>query len=219
MGSVNVSVYESADQIYRTQAEYSSGANQALRSNFLQRSKFLFQSNDYQGAISDLFPEVAEVRSIVPVGGRTLNAHFVIKEPLAYVDAGNTRGIIDRQGVLVSLEDIDNTSLRVPLRMTSFDAERPIGSALLTVDEASLLQLIRDELKMIDHKVSAFDFDVESSRLTVRFDGKPYTARITTQSEHRQQVGTLKVALQALEGAEAPKEYVDVRVLGRVFVR
>ena len=219
MSSTNVNLYEPTDATYRSASQYVDGSNAILGKGVLRRSKLLFRSQSFEQDIRREFPEVTEVRSIVPVGGRVLNTHFVIAEPLGYVDAGQTTGVVSVDGILVSYDDVRDQSLRLDIEATPLGEQLPLGSRMLTDDEVELLQLLQSEMNDIDHPVAGVDMNIETGRINARFAGKKYSARLSARAESRGQVGALKVALKSLSEDQLPKDYIDVRISGRVFVQ
>lgn len=212
---------------YRLAAVYEQKISELFGTSFLQRSKLTFSSDAFEQQIISAFPEVSRAVAVVPIAGRNVQVYLEFITPLVRLTTtDNQEGVIGEGGVFVFLDtkSLDTSSLsELPVLTLKEQPEIQEGSQLLTSVESKLLALLKAEFDgsaPYRPQVSSIVFDVKKREMDVRFKGTSYFAKVTPERDAREGVGSLIATLKELEGRNAiPKEYIDVRVEDRVFIK
>lgn len=211
--------------VYHDETEYKASAAEILNESVLQRSKIFFRSSDFESSMLQKYPELSNVEAIVPLGGRDLSVALTVSQPLAVVQNGTEKGILDANGVLVLSGEQDAGDLYT-IRFTSPQDSFSVGSRILTEDEIRLLQLLESEssgfLKNTDNQqgltIKEVVFNVADGVFEVYFNEVEFYIRLSSYANTEEQVGAVKALLRKLQADQQPTKYIDVRVPGRVYV-
>lgn len=210
---------------YHNASDYEASAADILNDSLLQRSKLFFRSFDFESSLLQQYPELSNVEAIVPLGGRDLTVALTVSEPLAKVQSGEEKGVLDTNGVLVVADEQDTHQLYT-VRFTTPQGNFFIGSRVLTEDEVQLLSLLESELATLQLKdinsvtIKEVLFNVADGVFEVHMNELPYFIKISSYADAAEQVGAVKVSLEELHKQnQAPKKYLDARVPGRVYVQ
>ena len=217
---------------FRPAEDYESFVDSYISSHILSRSKLFFPVADFNEAFIRQYPEVTSIKTKVPFADRNIQVFIETPEPLFRIngasnDAQSLR-YIDASGSIVGSTGSESAS--IPVMTVDSSSLTDIGSQLLTSNEVDILTLFVSEISpaMIDNlpqefAVSSADLDIANGRLELGITGVDYTVRFSTYSDARNQVGALKAILTELYsgsgGESLPKEYIDVRVYEKVFIR
>ena len=204
---------------------YEKAAQEVAKSNILNRSKFLFQEKDFELKMKQKFPEISQVSSLIPLGGRNLTVVISVSEPFAYVTNGTDSGIINNEGVLVTKNNQSVPTDLLKLRFTEPQSNFDVGSRILTTDEITTLALLQNEmnsLQFLDETNASIKdilFNVAQGQIEANLNNKPIYIKLSTFTDAPQQVGGAKATLKELDSKNTlPTKYIDVRVPGRTFV-
>ncbi len=211
---------------YRSENDYKSGIKSVLDSRLLNKSKLLVDAKKVEDEIGKMYPEIEEVALIVPIGGR--NPKVVLKPSVAVatIKENNNGSVITNSGILVKdlgSSPVDNLISVVLLNLDLTNFEN--GSRILTTGEVDLVKLISLELKdlQVNGKVlvpSELIIDFASGGVELSFVDYKFSAKLSSRSDIREEIGSLKATLRQLSDSSIlPVEYIDVRVPGRVFVK
>jgi hypothetical protein len=211
---------------YYDTTEYERAASEFMSDSILNKSKLLFQSTTFESKMRERFPEISQIASIAPLGGRDLTVVISVSEPFASLSNGSEKGILNSDGVLVSTNNLqsDDSGL-VKIRFITPQENFNIGSRILTEDEVILISELDRELNTMTLKdgsklkIDEVLFNVSNGQLEVKLNNKPYYLKLSTFGDADLQVGAVKATLRQLDIENTlPTKYLDVRVPNRVFV-
>jgi hypothetical protein len=214
--------------VYQSSDVYSEGIANIFSDSWRNRTKLTFSSDDFEQKVLSLFPEVSNAVAVVPIAGRELAVTLYFTKPLLrLVDPQEkTIGIVGEQGTFITSDNqlLQNEELQqLPMLRLLESPEFAKGSQLLTSTETDLVRVLLDEFdgtSAARPKVSSILFDVQRREMQVRFEDREFFARLTPERDSREQIGSLVATIQQLSrDNNLPKEYIDVRVDGRVFVK
>ncbi|AXH78869.1 MAG: hypothetical protein [Circular genetic element sp.] len=213
-------------QYYDT-VEYQNAAKEFMSDSILNKSKLLFQSTTFESKMRDRFPEISQIASIAPLGGRDLTVVISVSDPFATLANGSQIGILNSDGVLVSTNNLqsDDSGL-VKIRFITPQENFNVGSRILTEQEVGLISELDRELDTMTLKdgsklqINEVLFNVSNGQMEVKFNEKPYYLKLSTFGDADLQVGAVKASLRQLDKDNTlPTKYLDVRVPNRVFCR
>ena len=211
---------------YQSLSVYTNEINSMVDSSIASSSKFLLNSSKLESEIESKFPEVVRSSVVIPLAGRQLQVNLQFAKPMMrLLQIDNQQGIVTENGTLTTVADAeaineqfaDLPSISIP-SINSFE-----GSQLLTSEEVELLRLLISEFdgsSAFRAKLDSAEYDVTKREIRARFDNLTYYAKLTPERSARAQIGSL-VAIQKelTEKGTLPKEYIDVRVDDRVYVK
>jgi hypothetical protein len=220
-----------SEYTYRSSATYIEGIEKITSANVLYRTKVTLSSSQLASEIKKRFPEVSDASIITPLAGRTLSVVLVLSSPLVRLTGTVQEGLfVTQNGIVVKSEATHySEKMNQPLPSLSVvDVEVQEGTQLLTSNETELIRLLVNEFDGSAEKrplVSSIEYDVLKREFRVRFTDRDFYAKLTPERESRQQIGSLVKVFEFIddnrEGRESvgPKEYVDVRVSDRLYIR
>jgi hypothetical protein len=213
------------DAQYYESAVYRKAAEEAIKSNFLNRSKLLFQNVSFEQKLKEQFPEISQVRPVMPLGGRNLSVVITVSDPFAAVFSGSDTGIVNADGVLVVKNSQSVPDDLTKLRFTDPQSNFEVGSRILTSSEVELLKLLQTEMSTLVFKdstsanISEVLFNVADGQIEAKLQDKSFFIKLSSFNSAEIQVGGAKATLKQLDREDKlPTQYIDVRVPGRAFV-
>lgn len=214
------------DVQYYDTVEYQNAAKEFMSESIFNKSKLLFQSTTFESKMRDRFPEISQIASIAPLGGRDLTVVISVSDPFAILTNGSEIGILNSDGVLVSNNNLQsNSEGLVKIRFITPQENFNVGSRILTEDEVTLISELNRELETMALKdgsklqIDEVLFNVSNGQLEVKLSDKPYYLKLSTFGDADLQVGAVKATLRRLDADNTlPTKYLDVRVPNRVFV-
>ncbi len=213
--------------------KYQQQAGQVVKSNLLNRSKLLFSIRRFNQEMRNNYPEITKIQTTVPLVSRRLIVTIQTPPPLLRIKQNSNQQLyVSSNGLVIDGKKIDSSDELPPeLDIQSDQLFKP-KDKILNDNEVRILTLINQQInsKNIanlppDFQISTVKLDLLSSRLEVRFKGVKYRAIFSGYGEAINQVGALKSILQKIyqsspEGRVAePKEYIDLRVYEKIFVK
>lgn len=216
------------ENVYRKDEDYVAAVNTVFSSSAFHRTKATFDSKSFEETLQRTLPEVTTATAVVPAVGLKLQVGLKIARPLCRVQLDTTRqGIVAENGVIVfegPPEKIASIFSELKLLRVEPAVSLKTGDALLTTQEVDLVRRVNAEFDGSSNDrpaVSEMTYEVTKRGMTARFEDAAYYIRFTTvDRDAPTQVGAALATLrQLLEQGGAPKEYIDVRVSGRVFVK
>ena len=207
--------------------EYEEESKSILDGNLLNKSKILFQQNDFATKLKDKFPEINTVEANVPLGGRSLAVFLSLSEPFARVYSGEQTGIINSEGILVKTNiNDDSANELLGVRFTQPQENFQQGSRILTTLEVDLLRTLNQEMTSLVFKngstasIEEVLFNVADGQIEAKLEEKTFFIKLSSFNDGDVQVGGAKATLKQLDDEDSlPTEYIDVRVPGRAFVK
>jgi hypothetical protein len=204
-------------------AVYERAANQLLNQSVWNRNKITFNSSNLSKEISRRFPELARVNVVVPIfSSRPIVYVEPYKPALVLTSVNDTFLISDTGTVLLKASSpsaIDQPSLPVVndqsgLRVTP---NKPV----LSSDDIAFIRTVSAQLGAKGKKLDSLSLPPESRELHARLTGEGYLVKFNLMAgKAREQVGAL-LATQSELGKKGikPGEYVDLRVIGKVYYK
>lgn len=204
--------------------EYERVSGDILSSSLFNRSKILFQQEDFETKLRDYFPEISTVTANVPLGGRSLAVFVSLSKPFAQVYNGENSGIINSEGVLIKTDvSEDNDLLKVRFAQPQENFE--LRSRVLTRSEVGLLNSLDKEMESLVFKdgktaeIKEVLFNVAEGQFEASVNDMPFIIKLSSFNDGDVQVGGAKATLKQLDDENSlPTRYIDIRVPGRAFV-
>lgn len=214
-----VDASESAVTQQRTEA-YSQAANALLKSSVLNRTKLTLDSNGIAHTMLAQFPELTSVVVTAPLVGN---------RPVVYVSAAKpafnlqtSRGLYSMDGHGFVLEKLATPDPDLTLLTETSNRIPEPGKQYLATSIVSFCETVAYELQKAGGKTVHY-IDLPAARpyqVDVYLTGSGYRTTFNLKEDPLQQSGAALATMQKLaEGGGQPREYIDVRVPGRVYYK
>jgi hypothetical protein len=209
--------------LYADKETYVQEINRIIAASFANKTKLTIQSAALEQDIKAAFPEISDVKVVVPLIGQRLQIGIRTKKPtLLLVQPNGQQAIVAEDGTIAAITD---EMPKLPIVTVVPQALLEEREAVLTSKEVQLVRLLENEFTaeraFSVPTVEKYELFVETSELQVHFRDAVYKAKMTTQGESRNQSATLLAVFRSIDqgGVEKPESYIDVRVPGRVFIK
>lgn len=200
------------------QAEYAQYANRALRSNLLNTMKPTLNTNGIARNMEQKYPELSSVVVEVPLIGNRPVVYVAAEKPVFVLETTSQRYTISSSGYVLSELTMSAPSTLVRLKESSNRQPKP-GSRYFAGSTVTFAGTLAYELTKAQYKVEYLELPTNAPyEIDVRLSGKPYLIRFNLQADVMQQSGGAIATLRQL-GANEPKQYLDMRVLGRAYYK
>ncbi len=217
-GDSKIIVTENQQSLELPTVTYAGVVNESLKSSLLNSNKITLNTKGVARDLQREFPELSSVVVTVPLVGnrpvvyvKPLRASFVIESPNGLYTMADTGYILAR---LSAPQDGLTTLSELGRRQPA------IGKQFLPASTVSFAKTVSYQLSQAGMAVAKVELPSDAPyELRIRLVAKPYYLRFNLQADALQQSGGAVAALRKVTASQLPREYVDMRVLGRVYYR
>ena len=192
----------------------------------MKRIKFFFEPAEYQAYLLEnaSFLHRAEV-SVTPFSS-TLSVRVTPKSPAyAFIDSQKREGLwVAEDGSLIKLTEEQLASLgtaRPELTITdSSSVEYQVGDPVTPVTVIDFMRTLKVELALQGLVVSGYEINDNPREIIVSLEGEKYDLWVSIDRPIESMLGDLQLAQQQMiESKKAASQYIDLRVIDKVFYR
>jgi len=196
---------------------YEAAARARLQTGIANRSKLTADLDGTAQSLERQFPELQRVVVNIPLVSNRPVVYVEIAQPSLVVQSVHGNFALNKAGVaLARTQKIPN---KVPALVDQSGATPKPGRQYLPGSTVTFIQTAAYQLTAAHITVSAFVLPQASPyELDVRLEGQPYVLRFNLEEDPTVQSGAAIATLQKL-GGSPPKQYLDVRVPGRVYYK
>lgn len=196
--------------------QYVEDVNAIIGAGILNKFKLTVNPQGIARELKKRHPEFQNISVVVPVLTRELYVTASLSEPVARTQIqGQTYGI-DANGFLIGSSGVTDV---LPLLVDESGLVPELGAQLLPKSTMNSIYTITTQLTASSTPVNYIVLQKDTPyELTVYLTGKGYRVRFNTKADAMQQSGALIATLKHLDATQ-PKEYIDVRVPGRVYFK
>ena len=208
-----------SDKSYRAESVYSTAASRLFR-EFKNRNKVTLDGQSIVKSLRKQFPEIASASVELPLFAEIPRLHLNISSPSIFLHSGNSTYVIDAAGVAVAktsgLPNIKN--LPNVIDQTGF--ETTVGKQVLSAQAVSFINDIVAQCKHASVSIQSMTLPARAQELDLRTADENYYIKFFLGSDPTQQIGQFLAARhQFASGGDQPSEYLDVRVVGKIFFK
>lgn len=223
-GSVTVVTVgeEAASKTFlRDRKVYEDAANAAFGS-LLNRNKITVNTNRISGDLERRFPELQAVTISLPVIGSKPVVYVHPSPPKLIFVAGGGTYLLDGKGrALITGNQVPSLeSLHVPVVNDQTGLPVELGSVVLPEATVSFIGEVVGQLNAKGITTTSLILPPGSTELYVKMDGADYYVKYDLHGNAREEVGAYLAVRRYLEASgKVPNEYIDVRVVNKVYYR
>jgi hypothetical protein len=203
-------------------AAYQQKAQQLFGGSFSSRIKLTINTAQIDAAMQTAFPELESVTTTLPLVGKTATMHVVpAKAVLAdVIGTGGSTVAVDARGVDISASTGSHVDTSLPRVIDQSGVIAKSGHTVLPRSTVSFISAVLYQLKSQSITVTNVTLPLGGSQLNVSLQGVTYVAKLNLQEDPREQSGALAATIKSLVSQQiTPSQYIDVRILGRVYYK
>jgi hypothetical protein len=213
-----------ASYLLHSRADYQAAAEHLLASSMFNGNKLTVNTDKLAAELQKEFPELTTVNVALPLAGhrpvfyvRTAAPRFIL------VSSTSQSFVVDENGrallATVNVPNIEKLNLPVIHDESGVKLER--GHVILSHRATMLVSVVVDQLKASNVAIARLTLPAAANQLNVYVAGKPYYVKFNLETiQITQQTGTYLATVAHLsKQGITPKEYIDVRVDGRVYYK
>lgn len=196
--------------------QYITDVNSVVGWGLLNKFKLTIHPEGISEELKKLHPEFQNVSVVVPVLTRQVYVTTSLSEPVARTQLNNQTYGIDSSGFLIGSSGVTDA---LPSVVDESGFVPVLGKQILPKSTMTSIATITTQLAAASTPVNRVVLQKTTPyELTVYPEGKGYYVKFNAKADALQQSGALTATLKHL-GAVQPKEYIDVRVPGRVYYK
>lgn len=196
---------------------YETAARSLLKTSIANHSKLTADLDGIARRLQRQFPELQHVVVNIPLVSNRPVVYVEVAQPSLIVQTVHGNYALNRTGIV--LARAPKIPASVPVVVDQSGATPKLGGYYLPGSTITFIQTVEYQLMAAHSAISAFVLPSTSPyELDVRPEGQPYVLRFNLEEDAKVQSGAAIATLQSL-GANLPKQYLDVRVPGRVYYK
>lgn len=199
---------------------YKQSVANILGSSVLNRSKLTL---DRQKIINDLkqsYPSITSVRIDTPLLSRNVQVTVESSEPALRLASGGKVYVLSDDGRVIGEDGLESAKDDLPLIEDKSSVTITTGKPALTSQQVLYIKEVIAQSKSRGLQPNAMELVAGGGELDVRYKELPYFVKFNFFEDARKSSGTFFAVKDRLEiENNPPKEYIDVRVAERAYVK
>jgi len=189
--------------------------------SFTNRNKITFDEAKLVQYLQTEFPEVTDVRVDLPFFAQTPTVQLQISQPAFVLKSRGTDLVVDSHGTAVENRAALATSNQLPKVEDQSGYKVTIGQRVLSTESAQFIKAIINQAKKSGVPVQRLILPAKPLELDVYTGDGSYYTKFYLGGDAARQIGQFLAARHQfqLQPNTTPKEYLDVRVEGKIFYK
>lgn len=208
--------------LLRSEAVYWQAARQILENSLADRTKITIDSNGFEAAMKQKFPELDNVAITLPLLGRRPVVQLAARTPGLVLITGQGDFVIDTTGLAMikAPEAHGLDSLGLASVADDSNVAIKLGKGVLTHQDVTFIQVLVAQLKAAKQPLESLSLPPLVNEFRIKLKNQPYYVKFDMQNDPRTSAGAFLAAKQKFEADNnIPSQYVDARLEDRVFLK
>ncbi len=213
------------NQTYRSDSDYKTAVELEF-SSLKSRSKLTLNQKAIKSSLKSKFPEISEVNIVLPLYSRTPQVKLSIAVPSFFISGaagtygGQSKYIVAANGKAVGLAERFPKITQLPLISDQSSLPVIAGEIVLGQGTSSFILAVIAQCQKANVPIASFNLPAASQEIDLKTSDRQYLVKFNLQGDPAMQIGQFLAAREQFDKAgEGPKEYLDVRVEGRVYYK
>ena len=214
-----------SSSIYHSVDTYQEATKEALKT-LENRNKLTFDADQLNQALQQQFPEISSVRADLPFIGQTPAINIEVAPP-AFILAGakgtygaGKRTIVDSKGKVIGLQPQFPTIKDLPLITDEAGFDPRSGQTVLSQSEINFILAVITQLEKAKIPIDSLTLPKVAQQLDLRTTDRKYYVKFYLGGDALVQSGQFLAARENFDSTKKqPKQYLDVRVAGKIFYK
>jgi cell division septal protein FtsQ len=183
-------------------------------------NKITFNEGAVAASIQKQFPEVQTVRVELPFFSETPIVWLTISPPVFNLQSGGRSFIVDSQGIVVA-KTTDLPKLKNLVNLTDQSGYPAVlGKQVLSSSSVDFINTVIKQAQHAKVPISTLSLPPLAQELDLRTSDAPYYVKFYLGGDALTQSGQFLASRQKFNQThQAPSEYLDVRVSGKIFYK
>lgn len=201
---------------------YQSGIDETLKNSLAYRSKLLIDTQNLSQNIVDKYPQLGDVSIELPLIGRRPVVLITPPSPVMILSVSGHGYIVDSNGRV--LTDVKNVSSHIKDSLPTLQDESDLtfkpAQYAMSRESAQFISDIFQQLSRQNYQISRMTLPVSANELQIKVSHSQCFIKFDLKGDSRLQAGTFIATEKKLKKDNiTPKNYIDVRVPGKVFYK
>lgn len=187
------------------------------------KSKLLINTTKIESDIEEKYPELGNVAVVLPLIGRRPIVQINPSKPVLLLETNHEDFVLDSHGRAISKASDVDSSLTDSLPVLHDDSGVSLqqGRYALSSSTVKFIEDVHRQLKDKGYKLQNMTLPAGSGgQMYLRLRDVAYYVKFDLEGDSRAQAGTFIATRIKLDNdGVAPKEYIDVRVPGKVYYK
>lgn len=200
---------------------YQESFQSELKNRILNRNKLTIQSGDIAADLMAAYPEIARAEIRFGIVDRLPVLHITLREPHLAIEEEDRLLLLDRRGVAFASIENENTVPEgiIKLEDSAFPGS-DVGEQILPAETIDFIDQLVHQFRAKDVQVAMIALPAIANELHIQVEGDDYVGKFDITGDARLQAGAFFATRDRVaENNETPNEYIDVRVIGRTYLR
>ncbi len=203
---------------------YSASAQKILNSSITSRSKLTINTASIATKLRQEYPEIANVTVSLPLIGHQVSINIAVISPSVIINSPSQGSYLLSSGgtVLAHSSNGGWPNTRIPVINDQANLNAKLGEKAVASTDINFFELVIKQFQAEHVQIQSMVLPAESRELDVYIAGQPYYVKFNLNDDQDagQQIGTYLAAARYLKNKNiTPKQYIDARVLGRVYYK
>jgi hypothetical protein len=211
-----------ANVFLRDESTYQAAASEAF-AHALNRNKLTVNTDDIAAQLTRQFPEIDAASVSLPFFGNRPTVYIQAAQPTLILSTqSNGLYVLDGSGraLIAGTQAASLDRLKLPVVADESGLAIRTGKVALPKATVQFIDEVVYQLRQKDITITSLTLPAGTSELHVKMDGVGYFVKFNLYGDAREEAGALIALKQQLEKSKkTPKEYIDVRVEGRVYYK
>lgn len=209
----------SSSSVYRPIGDYQTYINERLKA-LKYRNKITFDDAGLLGSLQSRFPEIDSLDSRLPLLGQQPRINLIISEPAFYLVESGRRYIVDRAGIVVGQKSEFNHMAKLPSINDRSRFKTQTGQSAFSSSGVYFINQLSAQLGKAKLEVDSIELPARAQQLNLRVVGQAYYVKFYLSGDPLVQIGQYLAARQHFKRSHIqPRQYLDVRVPGKLYYR
>lgn len=214
----------SGEKVYpRDKSSYEQEIDKQLKSSIFYRDKITFSSDNLSKSIREQFPEVNDIKIIIPLLRHRPIIEISLAKPTAKLVTAQKTYILDEEGRALFEEKYASAQLNTDTLLTindNSDNEIKLGKPALTERQIAYIREVIGQTSAKGFKPRAFALSGGGTAVDVRFEGLDYFVKFSFEADPKQSSGAfVAVSKHFKQSGGHPQQYIDLRIPEKAFIR
>lgn len=201
---------------------YEQAAQKIITSKWLNNNKVTINNTEIAKQLKLQFPELSEVSVTLPLINRRPVIYISSSLPVLLLMGENGSMVVDARGVaILPATKVHNLSHYKLLAVKDQAGLVPVtGQTILPSTAVKFISVVNSQLKSSGHTIELFTIPAKGNELDIKLSGLPFILKMDMSGSSKEQVGAFLAAKNKVTRLKTiPKQYIDVRVVGRVYYK
>ena len=204
-----------------TTVDYQKAVTESLRGSLLNSNKITVNTRSVVQTLRQQFPEIYDASVVLPLVGHRPTVYIELTRPALVMHTARKTVVVDSSGraLMASTDRTAYDSLKLPILKDESNIQLKVGDVALSSNNVVFIEDVVRQFASQSVSIAKLVLPAGKEELDVYPKGVAYHVRFNLhEATSREQAGTFFAVRQQLQKQDrTPKQYIDVRLVGRAY--